>query len=149
MSFLSSLNIQTELNRCQILKLYTSLFRAQDGDSQSSEQVYSEDNMDNCSIFTQLGQLFLCILLIYFYSFSSFKILLLSMEESFMDKDWREAFVPCYSLCPTKRLAFCPIFVRPTDAIKTRDTHIAVKSERTIPRPSISPNPLMSDIPKT
>ncbi len=50
---------------------------------------------------------------------------------------------------PTNRFGFSPTFVFPTAAMRTRDTHIAVKSERTIPSPSISPNHLMSDIPKT
>jgi hypothetical protein len=50
-------------------------------------------------------------------------------------------------LKPTNNSGLCES-LRPTAIIRIRDTHIAVKRERTIPRPSINPNPLISDIPK-
>ncbi len=53
-----------------------------------------------------------------------------------------------YFLNPMKRALFLPIF-RPTAMMRMRDTHIAVKRESMIPRPSINPNHLMSDIPNT
>lgn len=54
-----------------------------------------------------------------------------------------------YFFRPTNADGLCPIRVRPTAMMRIRETHIAVKSESTIPRPSMSPNPFMSDIPNT
>jgi hypothetical protein len=49
---------------------------------------------------------------------------------------------------PTNHFVFFPIAVLATIIMSIRDTHIAVKSERMIPRPSMNPNPEIIEIPK-